>query len=390
MIRQILVFIIFLISSEFFKISFIPKGLNLLTSFACTIFLILAVTIWAIYEKKQGFKENFSFEIVLFLLSAIGGIIGAKIGHDQSFFLSAWVQNYMFFYFFYFFLHMIKLRPYELERIMIIIAIIYFSVFFLQYIIHPKLITFARVSAERGTVRIFLPGGSFAMIMFFYFLQKALQSNNLRYAIFCLVYLMTPILQGTRNAIATILFASMVVILVSKRVKSRLGVIFMTGLAAVLFFFIFQDIIFNLIEVSSNQVAQEEDDVRERSATFYLTDFYPDKLNYIIGNGFGHMRSTYGLKIMYYQVTFGFYQSDLGIISGYVKFGVLFVIAIILTLRKIVVIRIDPKYNYIKFWTIILVIQSILGSPYVYPSSIVTIAVALYIIDVSNYELKSS
>lgn len=387
MVRQGLVFIILFISTQFFNLSFIPKGLNLLIFFACTVFLILAVVIWSIYEKRHGFKMNFSFEVILFLLSVVGGMIGAKIGHGQNFLLSAWVQNIMYFYFLYFFLHMVKLKPYELERIFLIIAIIFIAVYFIQYLVHPRLITLARVSVDRGTVRIFLPGGGFALVVFFYFLQKALQTNNLKYAIYCMVYLMVPILQGTRNAIATLLFVSMIVILFSKRVKSRLGVIFMTGFAAVLFFFIFQEIIISLIEVSTNQVSQEGDDIRERSAIFYLTDFYPEKLNYVVGNGIGHMGSSYGLKLMYYQAAYGFYQSDLGIINGYIKFGVLFVIAIILTLRKIFIIRVSYKYYYIKFWAIMLVFGSVLGSPFIFPFSIATIVSVLYILDVANYEL---
>jgi hypothetical protein len=351
--------------------------------------MVLSVIIWAIYEKRQGFKRNFNLEVILFLLSSVSGMFGANLGHGQNFFLTAWVQSYMYFYFLYFFLHLIKLRPHELERIMIIIAIIYLSIFFSQYLIYPRIITNARIVADRGTVRIFLPGNGFALFIFFYFLQKLLQSNNLKFAIYCLMYLMVPILQGTRNAIATILFGTLIFILFNKYVKSRLGIIFLTGLAALLFFFIFQDIIYNLVEVSSDQAAQEEDDVRERSATFYLTDFYPNKLNYLIGNGSSHMRSSYGLKIMYYKVNYGFYQTDLGILNGYIKFGILFVIASILTVRKVFIIKIDPKYNYIKYWAVVLGIQSVINYPFIIPSSIATILTVLYLIDVSNYEIKS-
>lgn len=386
--RLSLVFIMLLISAEFFQITYIPKNLRLLLLFACVVFIIISVIIWAIYDHKQGFKRNFNLEVILFLLSSVFAMIGAKIGHGQVLFLSAWVQIYMYFYFFYFFLHIVKLRPHELERILIIVAITWLAVYFIQYIVYPRLITDARVGAERGTVRIFLPGGAFAKLIFFYFLQKLFQTNNYRYAIYCIAYLVVPILQGTRNAIATILFGVLIVILFSKYVKSRIVVIILACFAAFLFFIIFQDIIYNLVDVSSNQMGKEEDDIRERSATFYLTEFYPNKINYIIGNGAGHMKSPYGLKLMYFQISHGFYLSDLGILNGYIKFGVLYVIAMLLIIRKILVLKIAPRYNYIRFWVVLLIIQSILGYPFMSPFSIATILSVLYIIDVSNFEMN--
>lgn len=386
MVRQVLIFFILFASTGFYLISFIPKGLRLSIFFACTIFLALSVIIWAIYEKKQGFKRNFNLEIILFLLATVSGMIGAKIGHGQNFFLSIWATSYMLFYFIYFFLHMLKLRPFEVEKIMIVLAIIYLALFFVQYLIYPTIITSARIASERGTIRIFLPGGAFALFIYFYFLQKSLQENNFKYAIYCILYLMVPILMGTRNAIATILLGTVVFILFNKYVKSRLGVIFLTGFAALLFFIIFQDIINNLVEVSSNQAAQEGDDIRVRSATFYLTEFYPAKLNYLLGNGSGHMRSAYGLKMMYYKANYGFYQSDLGILNGYIKFGILFVIASFFILRKLFITKVNPKYGFIKFWAVVLLIQTIISYPFTIASSIAAICTVLYLIDVSNYE----
>ena len=386
MVRQVLVFFILFTSTGFYLISFVPKGIRLPIFFATAFFLALAVIIWAIYEKKQGFKRNFNFEIILFLLATVSGMIGANIGHGQNFFLSIWANNYMYFYFLYFFLHMVKLRPHQVEKILIILAIIYLALFFIQYIIYPTIITSARIALERGTVRIFLPGGAIALFIFFYFLQKSLSENSLRYGIYCVLYLMVPILMGTRNAIATILFGTVVFILFNKYVRSRLGIIFLTGFAALLFFVIFQDIIMNLVEVSSNQAAQEGDDIRLRSATYYLTDFYPVKLNYLIGNGTSHMRSAYGLKIMYYKANYGFFQSDLGILNGYIKFGVLFVIACFLVLRKLFIIKVHPKYGFIKFWAVVLLIQTIISYPFTIASSIAAISTVLYLIDVSNYE----
>jgi hypothetical protein len=59
----------------------------------------------------------------------------------------------------------------------------------------------------------------------------------------------------------------------------------------------------------------------------------------------------------------------------------------ILVIRKIFIIKVQPRYNYIKFWAVILIIRSFLGSPFLIPSSIAAILSVLYILDVTNYEL---
>jgi hypothetical protein len=157
---------------------------------------------------------------------------------------------------------------------------------------------------------------------------------------------------------------------------------------AFLIFFMFQDIIMNLITVSEEQSAQHGEDIRMLSTKFFLTDFYPNKINYIIGNGVGHMMSPYGMKIAYYKVTHGYYQSDIGVLGVFTQFGILYIVGMFLIMRKILVTKIQKKYVYIKYWAGLLIITVILGNPFSRPDGIALITSILYIIDVSAYELK--
>lgn len=388
MFRQLLILFIFLASTTFFKLAFLPRPLLLALSFGSTLLMALVFIINSIYERKRGFKQNFNIEVSLFLLATVFAMFGAKWGHNQNYLLTAWAQYYMYFYFFYFFIHAIRIKPEELERLILIMAILFVILFIAQYVMYPKQLFNTRVQEARGTIRIFVPGGTFAQFMFFYFLFLFFKDYNIKYGAFCLVYLIIPVLQGTRSAILIALLGTLLVILVSRQVKSKVIVLFLMGISAVLLFFIFQDIFINLIEVSEKQAEQEDADVRERCATYFLTEFYPNKINYVLGNGQSHLASPYGIKILYLTASYGFYQSDIGIIGVYVMYGALIILAMILMLRKIFIIEIDKKYNYIKFWAAILILNSILGRPFVDPSSIVVILSALYILDVSNYEVK--
>jgi hypothetical protein len=99
------------------------------------------------------------------------------------------------------------------------------------------------------------------------------------------------------------------------------------------------------------------------------------------------MASKYGMMIFYYK-SIGLYQSDIGIIGKFTQFGVLYVLANFLIIRKIFIIKVKPQYTFIKFWAVTLTIGTITGGTFGSPSTIVVIASVLYFIDVSNYEWK--
>ena len=388
MVKQLIVLFIFLSSATFFRLTYLPKNFMLLISFGSTMLMAVTVILSIIYDRGKKFKQNFGIEISLILLSLLFAVFGAKWGHNQDFILTAWVQGNMYFFFFYFFLHTIRIRPEELMQMVLIMAFLYIGLFLLQYVLYPKILFGTRVQEARGTIRIFLPGGSFAGIIYFYFLQLIFTSKDKKYIIYLFLYLMIPLLQGTRSSIVTILFGTLLYILVSKRVKSKFFIMVLIFISGILVFLIFQDIIMNLVAVSQEQTALEGDDVRILSARFYLTEFYPSKLNYLIGNSQSHMMSSYGLRVWFYQVTYGFYLSDIGIIGEFVKYGVLYIISVFLIIRKIFIIKIEPKYAYFKYWAVLLIIEEILGGAFSKPTSIIVILLVLYCIDISSYELK--
>lgn len=158
---------------------------------------------------------------------------------------------------------------------------------------------------------------------------------------------------------------------------------------AIMIYFVFQDIIMTLIEVSQKQAAQEDDDIRVRAAKFYLYEFYPSNLNYITGNGQSHMASPYGMRVWYYKESRGFYLNDIGALGQFIKYGVFYTITVFLIFRKIFTRKIEPKYAYIKYWAVLLLLAELMGGSFANPTSIIVITSALYIYDVSYFELKN-
>jgi hypothetical protein len=350
--------------------------------------MLLTVIITLIYDRGKRFHQNFGIEVGLIFLSLALAIYGAKWGHDQDFLLTIWVLSNMYFFLFYFFLHAVRMRPEELQKMMVVMGILYISFFLIQYVMYPRMIFGGRAQEMRGTIRIFLPGSAFAGLIFYYGLQQALTTEKKIWGFYCLLFLIIPLLQGTRSSIITLLLGAFIFILFSRQVKSKILIFMLLLASAAIAFVIFRDIIMNLVLVSQEQAAQEGDDIRVRSARFFLFDFYPSSLNYLIGNGESHMMSAYGMRIWYYKSNYGFYQNDLGILGEYIKFGVLFVICVVLIFRKLFSIKVSPDYSYFRFWALILILDELMGGAFTKPNSIVVIASVLYIIDVSNFELK--
>lgn len=388
MVKKVIIFFIILASAYFYKFKFIPGQIGLLLAFGACFLMLLTVIIAMIYDRGKYFKQNSGILIGLVFLSVFLGIYGAKWGHNQGFLLSFWASNYMYFYLFYFFLHALRVKPDELERLFIIASIIFLFIYFVQYVLYPNILFGSRASEERGTVRIFIPGGAFAVFMYYYFLQKTFTTDKKIAAVYCLAMLAVPILQGTRSSILTLLLGTLIFILINKQVKSKVLATTLILISAVLVYFIFQDIIMNLIEVSKSQTSQEDDDIRVKSAKFFLYEFSPTALNRWIGNGEAHLAAPYGVKVFFYKTNFGFYQSDIGIIGEYSYYGVLYVICVFLILRKLLITKIEPRYSYIKFWAVILIFEELMGGAFSRPTVIMVITGALYIYDVSSFELK--
>lgn len=389
MIRQISVFFIFLACVSLFWFSMVPKNIVLLAQTAAIILMLVVVLVGNIYDRSKRFTQNFGYEISFIFLAIFLSTFGANWGHQQSFGLTMWAQRGMYFYLFYFFLHTTRMRTEDIERLLISISIIYIACFLLQYVAYPRVLFGTRMDEDRGTIRIFLPGKAFVVMMYFYCLQMFFRNHKASYIVFCVLTLLVTLLQGTRSALGLLLLGTILNLVISKQVKSKLLISFLLFLCVIPVFFIFQDIILNLILVSEEQSANEGEDVRVRAARFFLTEFYPSKLNYFIGNGEEHMASAYGMKVFFYKVTFGFFLSDIGIIGEYVKFGIIYVVSVVMIVIKVLRARLDPKYYYFKYYIAISIMGMIVGGTFSKFDAFVPILAMLYIIDVNVFDRKN-
>jgi len=386
MFKRVLVLIIILASLGFFNFSFLGNDILKLIELGGIGLIFLIIVLQGIYSQGEGFKITFRWEVTFIIVSVFVSMFMAYSAHNQGLPTTLIAQRFMYFYFFYFALHLIKIPDYDLEKIMVYLAIIYVIFYMIQYAAYPRLIFNVRVLEERGTVRIFQVGLSYLILAYFYILNKSFNEFSIGKLALLLFFFSVFILMGTRQLLFSIFLLTMLNILLSKKVKSKILVVMIAGLAAVPIFLIFQDIFLNIINLSKEQSIGFEENIRILAGTFFLTEFFPNPVAYLTGNGADSSNSGYGVMIQMYKDVFGFYQSDVGIIGDFSRFGSIFLISVISILIRILGGKLSEELNYIKYFYVFVILTSFTGSgSFGDANSIVAVCITLYMIDVNQH-----
>lgn len=370
----------------FFYVKFLKEPvLDRIELFALIVIIFFVIS-KSLLNPEPHLKKRFRFEVNLFLLSAFLSMPITYFYHHQGFETTLIAQRFMYFYLFYFLLHILRLKAFEVERLMVIIGVLYLAFFLLQYIFYPIILFDVRIDESRGTLRIFLPALGFMFLTYYKFLQEFLNNLKVRHAIFLLLFLLVGgVLQGTRQTLASMILITAAYIFFSKQVKSKFFVISLASVASIAVFFLFQDIFLEIIATTQMEKSDQETNIRSLAATFFLTDFMPSNIAYILGNGQDSMNSIYGERIYLYKTLFGFFQSDIGIIGDYSKFGVLFVVAQISVLSRVIFGKLHPKISYMRYLFISIALMMFTGRNFFGTSGgIVFIVMVLYIIECYN------
>ncbi len=373
---------------QLFSLDAIPRDLRVISGFVAISLIFLMLIVKVVYDStERKIPKNFSLPIALFLLALFLSIPVTKAYHNQSFILSIWISRGLFFYFLYYMLHAYDYNRRTLEKFFIFIGLFTILAFYIQTFIYPTRIFDVRMSIDRGTLRLFLPSMSFSIIVYFYYLNQFFKSNKALPIIIALLALSIFILQATRQLIASLVLLTIINLFRSKEVKSRFLISFLIliGMGAV--FLIFYDLFIELFTVSKVQTSGQRESVRIKAIEYFTGKFQPSFLTYIFGNGEGHEASQYGLKMVYLQLTKGLYLSDIGIIGDYVRYGVIFVIAAIIMLARLLTIKVPKHYEYLRYF-VYLQLFSLFTSKGVFGVPSITLIIIAYLFDLGNYELK--
>lgn len=384
MFRKIILISVILCSLGLFTLVFIPDTVLKVIEMAGIAIILFFLILYFIYGERQQEKMRFTFPIMLILISVAFSMLGAYAFQDQAFSVTVLAQRVIYFYLIYFLLHYLKVSNEFIRKTIVVLAIAYIILYVTQYLVYPTALIKSKMFIDRGTLRIFMPGAGFLVIAYFIWLYSFFKTYKIKYVILLLASLAVFVLLGTRQVIAAVLLLTIIFIIQSKVIKSKFLFFLLIGVAIIPVYFLFQDIIIAMFDVTVSQSQTAESNIRVKATTYFLTDFYRDNWAYLIGNGYAGS-SSYGLRIAGIAERFHYYQADIGLIGEYTKYGLFFVIGVIIILYRALTIRLPEELMFIKFNFLGLIMTLVTGAGAFGTSSINILINCMLLYMIDNY-----
>lgn len=363
-LNVLFIFLLVIISFNFFEARFLNKNLNLYFRFFY-IFLAISLSVPFLFPKREGFV----FPIQLMAISMMVSIFMAHFSWGQGIKDSVVATVPYMLWFFFFYLLKTKIPISTIESIILIYGIIYCLLYFYQYT-HPGNPLFGsqeEFKEDRGVIRIIFPGGGIFYLCVFMAINKLTTRTKNLWLWFAVSFvgLVFCILQVTRQSIFALL---LIYFYHFTKVLSLGQRIMLVGFIAILFFLIkYSDnpLVRGLAQAQKSAMQEGKQNIRFVAATYFITDFSPNVVTRILGNGVPYAEATsYALYVVSLQGQ-GFYLADVGIVAMYVMFGILSVIAYLLIWYKGFTASVPKEYYYLKYYLLYLLITSV-TSNYVY------------------------
>ncbi len=386
MLKNIIIAIVVLGSLAFFEPVILDRQMIGMIHIAITGLIIALLILYSIYDTSRKIRAHFTLEIILLFFAVFLSMFGAYIFHYQPFKITLMAQRVIYLFLFYFLLHQLKPDPRFVIRLFVIIGLIWSVLYAIQWVAFPTPLFGAHMFKDRNTIRIFMPGVSFAVVSYFICLLKFLKTNHAKYLPPLLMFLLIFVLLGTRQLLGPTLLITILAIAQSKKIHSKLA-LSLLGVASIIpLYFIFQDIIKAMIDITSQQSVSLTENIRFKAVVFYFYRFSPGKLAFLIGNGVYSGHSAYGIMMDNYSKVFGYYLSDIGIIGEFILYGVIFVVAELIILIKIVFTRFPEEFDFIRY-TVYSMFFSLFVSAGAFGRSegIIMMCLLLYLVDVSKW-----
>lgn len=357
----------------------------------CVIVLVIfLLVLFVIYgTDNKTVKKNFQIEITLVFIALVVSTFAAFFFHEQSLPYTLFAQREFYIFSFYLLLH--KMMP-DRERILkmfILLAYIYAAVYVLQFVLYPRQIVADVPHLDRGSVRVGIPGADYMILSWFILLGRFFKTKRIRYILAILPFFIVLIIMASRQVLASVALGTIVYIVFSKDVKSKFWIFILVILAIVSLSYLFKGIITQIIEAFNKDPNDIRQNIRFVAARYFLFDFNNNPLWILTGNGMPEGHSDYGKIFNRLAVELGYFQSDVGIIGDFSKFGILFVLAEFSFLLKLLFYKIDMKYSFVKYFALIWLLTMFTGSG-LGISSIVTFCFLFYFVDIECHYKKSS
>lgn len=326
-------FIVFatLVSIQFWSFQgmpgFIIQGLEVIVITAL-IFIVINN-----YKKRVGFTI-FERNVWLFMIIPLVSSIGALIFHNQPIYLSIIALRLNLFWLLYFVLHIFNIPPKRIVNLITMIGLVWIFLTVIQQFTYPHYIFYTRDESENsilraGVYRFMLNGHHYGLFIILYYFYKFLKTKKVSNLALTFFGLLGFYYYGTRQfAIAAVI--CIIIAIFMQKGNARIFALAILVIGALIMVFVKDALFAGYIELAqANAQSDSDGDIRLLSSQFYLFTYWPHWFATIIGNGFPHSVSSYGIEMTNIKENLGFYRSDVGIIGAFNAFGIFYVINLI-------------------------------------------------------------
>lgn len=384
-------FVLVIISLNFFDAKFInPKMINYL-EFLAVIGTVL-ISAMFMFDRKGGFVLPVQMISLAITFSLVMALFSWGQGFKDSLFETS---QYMLWPLFFLLLHL-KFPIRTLEKIILTYGALYVMLYFFQYVnahtvFFGKPISGEEFSEQRGAIRIIFPGAGIFILSIFIAITKVTQNDRYKWAYIGLACLglIIPLMQVTRQFIVGVFLIYFYHFF--KRQSLSRKFLILGAFAGGLLILVNSDIpmIKGVIEAQQRDTKLGKDYIRVQAAEYFLTDFSPNTLSQIFGNGAPNWGiSSYGKFIERLSNTHEYFLSDVGIIAVYAMFGVFAVAGFGLMWYKSFVLPVPKQYVYVKYYLWYLLLTSFTWYSVYHYHYVIATVFALYIYHRSSMEQK--
>jgi len=342
--KYVFYWFILLCSVRFFDLKFFGEFLVMNFTIIGGLSLLMFLIYHQIFPNKKVEKSPQDLPLVFLYISLFTSTLGSYYFNGQPFFYSLISSRILLYYLFYLALHIIRPPTKMVLNSILVIAIAYTVIFLVQFIIYPIELVFSGMTADRAKVRIRMPGRSFAFyvsIWAFFILIIKSNLNKIKPTLLYLGTIMTVFLGVTRSIIATIL--GTLLIMLQKYQRKNIVLLIVPGIFAIFIFFtiinfIDPKLVSNIVTVSQNDKQQGDDVYRVLAFDHYTAELVARPLTLIFGNGNPtggeNFSSAYSIKSKE-EADMGFYLDDLGYFGTLYRYGIFYLIFVIMMLYKV-------------------------------------------------------
>ena len=166
MLKKLVIILIALCSVEFFTIILVPEVIQKVADVLGISIILFFLVLFSIYDRTPGIPRNFTLPIVLIYSAMIISMLAALAFWDQSLPVTLWAQKALYFYLIYFLLSKLRPHPDFIIDMIIALGVVFMVIYIVQNIVYPFEIVSYRLFVDRGTIRIFMPGGGYRAVVF--------------------------------------------------------------------------------------------------------------------------------------------------------------------------------------------------------------------------------